>query len=115
MLLEQIGTTDLSPSEIAEVMQIPAHNISRKLAHLQRDGLIRRTLDPDDARRRVLSLTDAGQEVSKRAQRTLDEEVSGLLATLSKGDAATMIRSLETVAQGRTQETGTLSRIQETL
>ena len=113
MLLEQIGTTDLSPSEIAEVMQVPAHTISRKLDSLQKGGLIRRALDPNDARRRVLSLTNTGQEVLKQAQQTLADEVSELLATLSEGDAATMIRSLEAVAQGCTQEVSAPARIQE--
>ncbi len=105
MLLEQIGNTDMSPSEIAEAMQIPAHNISRKIGALEKGGLIRRSLDPSDARRRVLSLTAKGQEVSSQAQKTLDEEVGRLLATLSQTDAAIMIRSLETIAQKRTQET----------
>ena len=105
MLLEQIGTTDMSPSDIAELMQIPAHTISRKLDHLEKGGLIRRSLDPNDARRRVLSLTPTGREVAGQAQKTLDEEVGRMLATLSQQDTAVMIRSLETIAQKRAQET----------
>ncbi len=105
MLLEQIGSTDMSPSEIAEAMQIPAHNISRKIGALEKGGLIRRSLDPNDARRRVLSLTAKGKEVSSQAQTALDEEVGRMLATLSQKDAAIMIRSLEAIAQKRIQET----------
>ena len=104
MILEQIGSTDMSPSEIAEAMQVPAHNISRKLDGLEKAGLIERALDPTDARRRVLSWTPAGQEVASEAQKTLDREVERMLGVLSANDAAAMIQSLETVAQRRGQE-----------
>ena len=104
MILEQIGSTDMSPSEIAEAMQIPAHNISRKLDALEKAGLIERALDPSDARRRVLSLTPVGKEVAGAAQKTLDKEVERMLEVLSVDDATAMIQSLETVAQRRSQE-----------
>ena len=104
MILEQIGNTDMSPSEIAEEMQIPAHNISRKLDGLEKAGLIKRALDPSDARRRVLSLTSSGKKVADEAQKALDREVERMLGVLSADDAAAMIQSLETVAQRRIQE-----------
>ena len=99
LLLEQIGTTDLSPSEMAEAMQIPAHAISRKLDGLEKAGLIARTLDPGDARRRVLSLTPRGGEVMLSALRTLDAEVGRMLEALPPEEQETMIRAIETLSQ----------------
>ena len=95
LLLEQIGTTDLSPSEISEAMQIPAHAISRKLDTLAKAGLIGRTLDPEDARRRVLTLTPKGSATLQEALRTLDAEVGRMLEVLPPETQETMIRAIE--------------------
>ncbi len=97
LLLEQIGTTDLSPSEMAEAMQIPAHAISRKLDGLEKAGLIARTLDPEDARRRVLSLTPRGNAIMRGALLTLDAEVTRMLEVLTPEEQETMIRAIETL------------------
>ncbi len=100
LLLETIGTTDLSPSEISEAMQIPAHAISRKLDELEKAGLIARALDPKDARRRVLSLTARGAVVTRDALRTLDAEVSRMLEPLPPEVQETMIAAIETMSHG---------------
>ena len=99
LLLETIGTTDLSPSEISEAMQIPAHAISRKLDELEKAGLIERALDPKDARRRVLSLTSRGGVVMRDALLTLDAEVNRMLEVLTPEVRETMIDAIETMSQ----------------
>ena len=104
MLLEQIGTSDVNPSDLAELMQVPAHTISRRLDGLQKGGLIKRSLDSDDARRRVLTLTGVGERVTKEARQTLDGGLEPLLGAVSKKDAATLIQAMEAMAQVQTQE-----------
>ena len=97
LLLEQIGATDLSPSEMAEAMQIPAHAVSRKLDGLEKAGLIARALDPEDARRRVLSLTPGGNAAVRGALLTLDAEVTKMLEVLTPEEQEMMISAIETL------------------
>lgn len=61
-----------SPSALARAEQITPQGMGATLNELARRGLVRRSPDPGDGRRTVMSLTDAGREVvhSKRSART---------------------------------------------
>lgn len=94
-LLNYIGKSDLSPSEIAARMRLPAHAISRRLDALEKRRLITRSLDPDDARRRVLHLTPAGETLLKEAAVTLEGQVAALLSVLTPDALESMLDALE--------------------
>lgn len=112
-LLTYIGNSDLSPSEIAEQMRIPAHAISRKLDGLEKRELIRRSLDPNDARRRVLTLTPEGEALLKEAAVTLEREVAALLSVLSPETLTSLLGAMETVTHSSSPKQG--PQPQETL
>lgn len=103
LLLEYIGQSDLSPSEIAEAMKIPAHAISRKLDGLEKRGLIVRSLDPSDARRRVLELTPAGETLLKEAAALLEQQTADLLSVLSTDSLSTVLNAFDLVARSAPQ------------
>ena len=94
-LLEHIGHSDLSPSEIAAQMRLPAHAISRRLDALEKRQLITRRLAPEDARRRVLTLTPAGETLFEAAAATLEEQVTQLLEVLEPAVLETLLSALE--------------------
>lgn len=98
-LLEYIGKSDLSPSEIAAQMRLPAHAISRRLDVLEKRLLIVRSLDASDARRRVLTLTPAGEAVLKEAAVTLEGQVADLLGVLEPGSLDAMLKAMEQLVQ----------------
>lgn len=98
-LLHYIGASDLSPSEIAAQMRLPAHAISRRLDALEKRSLIKRSLDPNDARRRVLQLTPAGQRLLREAAALLEQQVAALLGVLDAGVRDVMLGALERLAQ----------------
>jgi len=98
-LLEYIGITDLSPSEIAARMRLPAHAISRRLDVLEKRLLIVRSLDATDARRRVLTLTPKGEGVLKEAAVTLEQQITALLSALEPETLDAMLSAMERVAQ----------------
>ena len=53
----------VNPSEISERQGTSRNTISSLIRDLEEEGLIQRTLDPDDRRRFNIQLTDAGREL----------------------------------------------------
>ena len=70
----------MSPSELAEQLQITKQSVNELLGHLERHGYLVREPDPRNSRRRRIRLTDRGREVQAighaaawRAERTVAE------------------------------------------
>ncbi|MEJ2287134.1 MAG: MarR family transcriptional regulator [Deinococcales bacterium] len=101
-LLDRIAASDLSPTEIAAALEIPAHAISRRLDVLEKQGSIRRALDPRDARRRVLTLTEAGERRLERAAATMEHETEAFLGVLDACALDAFLDTLERLAKDRT-------------
>lgn len=97
-LLQYVSSSDLGPTEIAEALQMPAHAISRKLDSLERGGFLERTLDPGDARKRVLTITAKGKGVLQEASQTMNEEVERMLSVLEPEALEGLLTSLEALA-----------------
>lgn len=95
LLLGYIGSSTLSPSEIAARMRLPPHAISRRLDGLDKRGLVTRSLGAGDARRRVLTLTPAGTAVLETGRALLEAHVAELLEVLDPGTRDTMLGALE--------------------
>ncbi|HEY1705269.1 MAG TPA: MarR family transcriptional regulator [Trebonia sp.] len=68
--LDRSGPT--TPSALARAEQITPQGMGATLNGLVRHGLVQRRPDPDDGRRTVMSLTEAGEQVvrTKRSART---------------------------------------------
>jgi len=71
----------------------PGH-LSRLLAGFQRQGLIARDPDPEDGRRTLLSLTDAGRAAFATLDRAAIAEMSALIAPLSGPARARLAASM---------------------
>ncbi len=101
VLLETIANTDLAPGEIADALRLPAHGISRRLAVLEKAGLIERHLDPNDARRRSLRLTQRGRLALGEAQQQLAQALSPLFDELGGDErVAALLDGLTMLAAG---------------
>ncbi len=101
VLLETVALTDLAPGEIALALRLPAHTVSRGLGALEADGLVVRTLDPADARRRVVSPTEAGRAALARAHAHLDTALGGWLVELPPDRTVAALDALTRLATGR--------------
>lgn len=101
VLLETITLTDLAPGEIAVALRVPAHTVSRGLGALAEAGLIVRVLDPADARRRVVTPTEAGRAALARAHAHLDVALSGWLTELAPDRVVAALDALTRLATGR--------------
>jgi MarR family transcriptional regulator for hemolysin len=75
----------LSQTELARIAEIEQPSMAQVLSRMQRDGLIRREPDPQDARSSLISLTDAALSQLPAAREVLQQ---GSREALSDFDAA---------------------------
>jgi DNA-binding MarR family transcriptional regulator len=97
-LLQHVLEHDVSPSELSEILLIPAHGISRKLENLQNLGLLERKLHPEDARKRVLTVTAKGKGALQGSLALMDAELQTVLSALDKKSLEGFISNLEKLA-----------------
>ena len=60
---EHMGRASLSPTELSRLQLVTKNTISSLLRSLEEQGLIERTLDPDDRRQFRIRLSDEGREL----------------------------------------------------
>jgi DNA-binding MarR family transcriptional regulator len=87
----------LSPTALYRALMRTSGAMSQRLARLEREELIERTLDPGDRRGIVVRLTDKGREVSDRIAADHLANERELLAPLSKKEQralAALLRKL---------------------
>jgi DNA-binding MarR family transcriptional regulator len=90
-------------SVLARLEQISPQSMGATLAALEARGLLRRRPDPDDGRRVVLSVTDAGLEVLRNKRNARVEQLAQALSTgftpAELGQLTTAAPLLERLAQ----------------
>lgn len=69
-----------SASELATAERVRPQSMAATLAVIHEKGLIRRTADPGDGRRQVISLTEVGQETVLGSRREREEWLARSLA-----------------------------------
>ncbi|TCK00327.1 MarR family winged helix-turn-helix transcriptional regulator [Nocardia alba] len=97
VLLELDGTGPMRMSDLSEKVVLSRTRVSRLVAELESNGLLRRDTNPDDGRSALVAITDLGrQRFREAAPRYLDDierrfganlepdELEALAATLRK-------------------------------
>jgi DNA-binding MarR family transcriptional regulator len=82
-----------SLSQLAEAEQVAAPTMSKMVAALERDRLVRRETDPDDRRSVRLIATPAGRNLMEHARRLRIARLWNELRGLSEADQATLARA----------------------
>ena len=77
--LDRGGPT--TPGALAKQEQISPQSMGATLAALQARGLIQRAPDPDDGRRAVMSITDAGLELLRSRRNAKVQQLARALST----------------------------------
>jgi DNA-binding MarR family transcriptional regulator len=72
----------MSPSELAEDLQITKQSVNELLGYLERRSYLIREIDPEDSRRRRIRLTEKGRQV---------QAISYTVAQQAERDAADLI------------------------
>lgn len=65
-VLYEVREGQQSPTGIANALGVELSSVSRLLGRMERDGLLRRDVDPDDRTRVVVSLTLEGRGLAER-------------------------------------------------
>lgn len=63
LMAEQSGESTLTPTELARSQRLSKNTISAHLRHLEEQGLIERTIDPDDLRTFRIQLSAEGRRL----------------------------------------------------
>lgn len=90
----------VAQQRLAVALQIDGTNLVGLLNHLEADGLVTRRRSPEDRRRHVVELTDAGRERLAEAEEALGELEDTLLGTLGPGEREELYRLLRKAAAG---------------
>lgn len=93
-LLTRLLAGDRTVTELAEILASDAPYISLNVRELEKRGLVVRTEDPEDRRRRNIALTDAGRRLAEKA-RTIADAPPPEFTTVSAGDLAHLRRILQ--------------------
>jgi DNA-binding MarR family transcriptional regulator len=92
---EQIGGHDkLNPSEISDRQGVSRNTMSSFIRSLEDEGLVERSLDPNDRRRFNISLTDAGRKLVNQYARQHLETVGQCFRILTSEEQETLLQLL---------------------
>ncbi|HTQ04833.1 MAG TPA: MarR family transcriptional regulator [Polyangiaceae bacterium] len=87
-----------SPGELAEALRVHPSSLTGVLRRLERSGLVRRTRDPEDGRRAIVTLTPKGQRLNDRHSGTAESAVRRALKSMPARDVAATRGVLRRVA-----------------
>jgi len=86
--LEEDGPTRLTALAAPNGVSQPA--MTQLVGRLERDGLVVRLVDPDDARATLVDITGAGRALRAELHEAQNDHLAELLETLSREDEATL-------------------------
>lgn len=91
-ILRGAHPTGLARGEITERLMRRAPDTTRMLDRLERTGLVERGRDPDDARRSIASITDAGLRLLEATDPELERSMEAAMGRLSPDQLAPLAR-----------------------
>jgi DNA-binding MarR family transcriptional regulator/GNAT superfamily N-acetyltransferase len=100
--LAHTGETGRGESEISVLrgsVDIDAGYLSRILARFEADGLITRRRSDSDARRRVITLTAAGEQAFQSLDQRSAEQIGGLLDQLTEAEQQRLTTAMATIGE----------------
>ena len=97
-LLMAMHHTPVSPSELAEHMQVSMPTISKTLGVLERRGLVERTVDENDRRRVLLVMTDEGRATMRRVHDAGIKRLSQILSSATPEELDRIERGMESLS-----------------
>jgi DNA-binding MarR family transcriptional regulator len=94
--LEEWGP--IGQADLGRRTSVDRSDVVTWLGELERRGLIERTVNPDNRRRNVVSITSAGSEQLRALDNVIDEIQERVLAPLSESERRQLTRLLRKLA-----------------
>ncbi len=91
--------SEISAGELAKILHVHPSTLTGVLDRLLRAGLLRRSADPEDARRARFELTPAGRRIDRIRSDTVEDRVARALRTLPQPKIDAALQVLERVAE----------------
>ena len=87
------------PKDLSRGMAVSSARVAALLNHMEAEGLIRRTPDPQDSRQVLVSLTEQGVQAIHRKRQEILDTVAETLQELGPEDAQALLRIQERIMQ----------------
>jgi len=88
-----------SVSDLAQAMRVRPQSMAQTVGDLEAEGMVERNPDPDDRRRALVSLTDAGQARIEADRAAREGWLVKALEELPDADRETIERSVEILSR----------------
>lgn len=105
-ILRHLGSGPVRASQIVQQCDVSKQAVSQQLAHLERNGYITVTPDPEDHRARVIALTERGEAAQHLVKRLLAEIESDWATDVGTDDMARLRAVLRRLLDGRVSPRG---------
>ncbi|MBN1126197.1 MAG: MarR family transcriptional regulator [Sedimentisphaerales bacterium] len=99
MLLKYQSVSDqgLTQAQLSNMMLVNRANITSLVNRLERDGLVKRTTDPEDRRYNNILLTAKARRVLERVEPEYASKVRDVIAVLKPAEQKKLIQMLEKI------------------
>jgi DNA-binding MarR family transcriptional regulator len=94
------GAGGVPHKEIVKALEVTRATVSGLMTGLERDGLVKSTVDRDDRRNLIATLTSRGRAIFERAIDTSFASLRAAFATLSADELETLMSLLQRLRQG---------------
>ena len=84
-------------AKLSEYLEVNPSVMSKLIDNLEQRDLVTRTIDPEDRRRMVITLTDGGREFQRKMRVQLRERICRSLKTLTPTERKTLADALDIV------------------
>jgi DNA-binding MarR family transcriptional regulator len=99
-LLWASGAGGVPHKEIVKALEVTRATVSGLMTSLERDGLVKSSVDREDRRNQVASLTSRGRAIFEKAIDTNFASLHAAFAALSANERETLISLLQRLRQG---------------
>ena len=97
MLMNLLRTPGISQQRLAERCFSAKSGISMQVAAFEKDGVLVRRVDPNDARARLLDLTESGRALAKKALAVQTEIVEAMTSGYDRDELADLKRKMDAI------------------
>ena len=88
-----------TPGQVADLLKVSRTTMTGILDRLESDGLISRSIHPEDRRSFALEVTDAGREMVKQIDSWRSEPLREAMATMDEASLKALLTGLEALTR----------------